>query len=252
MTSKERRTALVTGASYGLGQATAVALARDGYDVAVTELRVEELSDTLDQIKAAGGRGVPVQLDLRVMSSVEKAMADAVSALGKVDVLVNNAGVTVRKLALEVTQAEWDEVVGVNLKGTFFMSQQMGRHLVATKRPGCVVSIASTHGTIGFTQRTTYGISKAGIIHMTRMLAYEWAEHGIRVNAVAPGTIETKTRAEYFKANPVARKAMVERVPLQRFGEPEEVAGAVRYLASPEAAYVTGQTLLLDGGLTSY
>jgi len=247
-----RRTALVTGASYGLGQATAVALAKDGYDVAVTELRVEELSDTLDRIKAAGGRGVPVALDLRVMPSVEKAMADAVSALGRVDVLVNNAGVTVRKLALDVTQAEWDEVVNVNLKGSFFMSQQMGRHLVSTKRPGCVISIASTHGTIGFTQRTTYGISKAGIIHMTRMLAYEWAGHGIRVNAVAPGTVATKTRAAYFDANPAARKAMVDRVPLGRFGEPEEVAGAVRYLASPEAAYVTGQTLLLDGGLTTY
>jgi NAD(P)-dependent dehydrogenase (short-subunit alcohol dehydrogenase family) len=247
-----RRAALVTGASYGLGQATAVALARDGFDVAVTELRVEELSDTLDKIAAAGGRGVPVQLDLRSMPGIEKAMADAVAALGKVDVLVNNAGVTVRKLALEVTQAEWDEVVGVNLKGTFFMSQQMGRHLVATKRPGCVVSIASTHGTIGFAQRTTYGISKAGIIHMTRMLAYEWAEHGIRVNAVAPGTVETRTRAEYFRANPVARQAMVDRVPLHRFGTPEEVAGAVRYLASPAAAYVTGQTLLLDGGLTAY
>jgi len=247
-----RRTALVTGASYGLGQATAVALAEDGYDVAVTELRVEELSDTLDRIKAAGGRGVPVALDLRVIPSVEKAMADAVSALGRVDVLVNNAGVTVRKLALDVTQAEWDEVVNVNLKGSFFMSQQMGRHLVSTKRPGCVISIASTHGTIGFTQRTTYGISKAGIIHMTRMLAYEWAGHGIRVNAVAPGTVATKTRAAYFDANPAARKAMVDRVPLGRFGEPEEVAGAVRYLASPEAAYVTGQTLLLDGGLTTY
>jgi NAD(P)-dependent dehydrogenase (short-subunit alcohol dehydrogenase family) len=248
----QKRTALVTGASYGLGQATAVALARDGYDVAVTELRVEELSDTLDKIAAAGGRGVPVHLDLRKMPSVEKAMADAVSALGQVDVLVNNAGVTVRRLALDVTQADWDEVVGVNLKGTFFMSQQMGRHLVSTKRPGCVISIASTHGTIGFAQRTTYGISKAGIIHMTRMLAYEWAEHGIRVNAVAPGTVETRTRAECFNANPAARKAMIERVPLHRFGEPEEVAGAVRYLASPEAAYVTGQTLLLDGGLTSY
>jgi NAD(P)-dependent dehydrogenase (short-subunit alcohol dehydrogenase family) len=248
----QKRTALVTGASYGLGQATAVALARDGYDVAVTELRVEELSDTLDKIAAAGGRGVPVHLDLRKMPSVEKAMADAVSALGQVDVLVNNAGITVRRLALDVTQADWDEVVGVNLKGTFFMSQQMGQHLVSTKRPGCVISIASTHGTIGFAQRTTYGISKAGIIHMTRMLAYEWAEHGIRVNAVAPGTVETRTRAEYFNANPAARKAMIERVPLHRFGEPEEIAGAVRYLASPEAAYVTGQTLLLDGGLTSY
>src|SRR6185436_13404574 len=197
-------------------------------------------------------RGVPVQLDLRSMPGIEKAMADAVAAFGKVDVLVNNAGVTVRKLALEVTQAEWDEVVGVNLKGTFFMSQQMGRHLVAARRPGCVVSIASTHGTIGFAQRTTYGISKAGIIHMTRMLAYEWVDHRIRVNAVAPGTVETKTRAEYFDANPQARKGMIDRIPLHRFATPGEIAAAVCYLASPAASYITGQTLLLEGGLTSY
>jgi NAD(P)-dependent dehydrogenase (short-subunit alcohol dehydrogenase family) len=131
------------------------------------------------------------------------------------------------------------------------MSQQVARHLVAGRRPGCIVNIASAHGMLGFAQRTTYGISKAGIIHMTRMLAYEWADLGIRVNAVAPGTVETKTRAEYFRANPKAREAMLERVPVHRFGTPEEVAAAVCYLASDAARSITGQVLVLDGGLTA-
>jgi NAD(P)-dependent dehydrogenase (short-subunit alcohol dehydrogenase family) len=250
--AEEKRVAFVTGASYGLGAATAVALARDGYDVAVSELRVEDLSDTLDKIAAAGRRGAPVQLDVRSMQSIVQATADVVSALGRIDVLVNNAGVTLRRLAVDVTPDEWNEVINVNLKGTFFMSQQVARHLVATARPGCIVNIASMHGMLGFTQRSTYGISKAGVIHMTKMLSYEWVDHGIRVNAVAPGTVETRTRAEYFNANPQARKAMLERIPVHRFGTPEEVAAAVCYLAGPAADYITGQTLSLDGGLASY
>src|SRR5712691_8314529 len=121
----EKRVAFVSGASYGLGAATAVALARDGYDVAVSELRVEDLSDTLEKIAATGRRGAPVQLDVRSMQSIEKATADVVSALGRIDVLVNNAGVTVRRPAVDVTPDEWNEVINVNLKGTFFMSQQV-------------------------------------------------------------------------------------------------------------------------------
>ena len=248
----ERRVALVTGASQGLGAEIAVALARDGCDVAVTSRRVERLADTLEKLTAAGARAVPLELDLRSQASIERAMAQAVSALGHVDTLVNNAGVTLRRAALEVTPEEWDEVMAVNLAGTFFMSQRFGRHLIGERRPGCVVSLASTHGMVGFAQRSTYGISKAGIIQMTRMLAIEWAEHGIRVNAIAPGTLDTPSRAEYFAAHPAAREAMIERIPFRRFGTPGEVAAMVRYLASPEAAYVTGQTLVLDGGLTSY
>ena len=248
----ERRTALVTGASQGLGAEIAVALARDGCDVAVTSRRVEKLADTLDRIGQAGSRGVPVELDLRSQASIERALAQAVSAFGHVDALVNNAAVTLRRTALEVSPQEWDELMAVNLTGTFFMSQQMGRHLIGARRPGCVISLASTHGMVGYAQRSTYGISKAGIIQMTRMLAIEWAEHGIRVNAIAPGTVDTPSRAEYFTAHPDARKAMIERIPFHRFGEPGEVAGMVSYLASPQAAYITGQTLVLDGGLTSY
>jgi NAD(P)-dependent dehydrogenase (short-subunit alcohol dehydrogenase family) len=142
--------------------------------------------------------------------------------------------------------------MSINLKGTFFMSQLMGRHLVAGKRPGCVINLASAHGLLGYPQRSAYGISKAGIMQMTRMLAIEWAEHGIRVNAVAPGTVDTPSRAEYFAANPDAKKAMTDRIPFRRFATTDEVAAAVRYLASAQASYITGQTLVLDGGLTAY
>ena len=131
------------------------------------------------------------------------------------------------------------------------MCQQMGRHLVQGGRPGCIVSIVSTHGLVGMAGRSVYGIAKAGMIHMTRMLAIEWAEHGIRVNAIAPGRVDTPSRAGSL-AEPGYREAALGRIPLKRFGTAEEVAAAACYLASPQAAYITGQTLVLDGGLTAY
>ena len=248
----ERRVAFVTGASQGLGAEIAVALAREGCDVAVSSRRVEKLSDTLGRIEGAGARGVPVRLDVRSQPDMERAMSEVVGAFGRVDTLVNNAAVTLRRRALDMTREEWDEVMSVNLKGSFFMAQQMGRHLIARRQPGCIVSLASTHGLVGYPERAAYGIAKAGIIQMTRMLAIEWADHGIRVNAIAPGTIDTPSRAEYFSANPEAKKAMTGRIPFHRFGTPDEVAGLVCYLAGPRAAYITGQTVVLDGGLTSY
>ncbi|HET9404520.1 MAG TPA: glucose 1-dehydrogenase [Burkholderiales bacterium] len=250
--AEERPVAFVTGASQGLGAQIAVALARDGCDVAVSSRRIERLSDTLGRIEAAGARGVPVELDVRQQASMERAMGEVISAFGRADVLVNNAAVTLRRAALEMTREEWDELMSVNLKGVFFMSQLMGRHLVARKRPGCVINLASTHGLVGYPGRSAYGVAKAGIVQMTRMLAIEWAEHGIRVNAVAPGTVDTPSRADFFAANPDAKQAMTGRIPFRRFGTPDEVAAAVRYLASPQAAYMTGQTLVLDGGLTAY
>ena len=248
---QQRRTAFVTGASQGIGAAIAETLARDGYDVAVSSTQPAKLEGLLANLKAAGARAVPVALDVRQQSSIEQAMAAVTGAFGHLDVLVNNAGIPLKKPALELAPAEWDAVMQVNLAGAFFMSQQMGRHLVATKRPGCIVNISSTHGLIGLQERAAYGIAKAGVIHMTRMLAYEWAEHGIRVNAVAPGRVDTPSRAGSL-ADPKFREAMLGRIPLHRFGTSDEVAGAVRYLASPEAAYITGQTLVLDGGLTTY
>lgn len=250
-TDAQRRTAFVTGASQGLGAAIAMALARDGFDVAVSSKNPAILDGTLAQIRSAGVRAVPVALDLSAVSNVERAMSDVIAAFGRLDVLVNNAGITLRKSAFEVTPPEWDAILDINLKGAFFLSQQMGRHLLAIRRPGCIVNIASTHGIVGYPQRSTYGISKAGLVHMTKMLAIEWAEHGIRVNAIAPGTVETPSRAAFFAADAKAREAIVSRVPLRRFATMEEVAAAVCYLAGPHAEYITGQTLLLDGGLTA-
>ena len=252
MTEAGPRRALVTGASYGIGAATAIGLAQDGFDVAVTDLGTESLARTVEAVTAAGRRALPLALDLRAENNVERAIADAVAAFGGLDVLVNNAGVpSLGKPAVDVTRADWDGVLAVNLTGTFFMSTAFGRYLIGAQRPGCVISLASTHGAVGFPGASAYGIAKAGISHMTRMLAIEWAPFGIRVNAVAPGTTSTESRQRSL-ADPARREVMLARIPLHRFGTPEEMAGAIRYLASPVAAYVTGQTLLVDGGLTAY
>jgi NAD(P)-dependent dehydrogenase (short-subunit alcohol dehydrogenase family) len=250
--NNRKRSAFVTGATQGLGAALALRLAQDGYDVAVSGTNINNLDDTVARMKVAGARTFAVPLDLRSQESTEQAMAQVVSEFGELDVLVNNAGVTTRSLAVDVTREEWASVMDINLTGTFFISQQMGRHLIAQKREGCIVNIGSTHGLIGFAQRSVYGISKAGISHMTRMLAIEWAEHHIRVNAIAPGTVDTPSRVTFFSADPKGFKAMIDRVPLARLCKMEEVAAMASYLAGPDAAYVTGQTMVLDGGLTSY
>jgi NAD(P)-dependent dehydrogenase (short-subunit alcohol dehydrogenase family) len=253
MTShSQQRTALVTGASYGIGAAIAEILARDGYDVAVTELNTEALTDTLAKITSHGARGVALPLDTRSQDSVEACMHGALKSFGALDLLVNNAGVLLRKPVVDITRDEWNGVMAVNLTGSFFMSQQMGRRLIATQRQGNIISIASTHGIVGVAGVSAYGISKAGISQMTRMLAIEWAEHGIRVNAIAPGTTETPTRQKSLGADPARRQLMIERIPFKRFCTEADVAGMASYLASPAAAYITGQTLLLDGGLTAY
>ena len=235
-----------------MGAAIAEALARDGYDVAVTELSTEALGDTLAKIRSHGVMGLPVALDVRDQSSVEASMQTMIGAFGALDLLVNNAGILLRKPVVDITRDEWNAVIDVNLTGTFFMSQQMGRHLIGTKRKGGIISIASTHGIVGIGGISAYGISKAGITQMTRMLAIEWAEHGIRVNAIAPGTTETPTRKKSLGADPARRQMMIDRIPFKRFCTEADVAGLASYLASPAAEYITGQTMLVDGGLTSY
>jgi NAD(P)-dependent dehydrogenase (short-subunit alcohol dehydrogenase family) len=242
----------VTGASYGVGAATALALARAGYDVAITATRGDNLRDTSAKLAEAGGRVVPVVLDLRAHDSITRVFGEAAAAFGQVDVLVNNAAVNLRRDAADVAPDEWDAVMETNVRGTFFLSQQAGRHWIANRHPGCIVNIASAHAFIGAAERSTYGISKAAIVHMTKMLAVEWADHGIRVNAVAPGRMQTDSPSRAEKgADPAYIGAMLKRIPLHRLATAEEVAAAVCYLASPQAAAVTGQTIVLDGGLTA-
>jgi NAD(P)-dependent dehydrogenase (short-subunit alcohol dehydrogenase family) len=247
-----RRTALVTGASYGVGATTALALAHAGFDVAVSATRAEHLRETMAKLAETNAKAISVALDLREPAAIEQAFAEVLSAFGQLDLLVNNAGVNLRKRAIEVTPAEWDEVIAVNVTGTFLLAQQAGRHWLATGRSGCVVNIASTHGLVGAAERSTYGISKAAVIHMTKMLAVEWAEHGIRVNAVAPGRLETDSPSRARTGSDASyMAAMLARIPLHRLATAEEVAAAVCWLASAEAASVTGHTLVIYGGLTA-
>ncbi len=252
MAAERKRTAFVTGATQGMGAALALRLAQDGYDVAVSGTNPDNLKNAVSALEAQGVRAIAVLLDLRSQANIERAMAQVVDAFGELDVLVNNAGVTTRSAAVDTTREEWQTVMDINLTGTFFLCREMGRHLIAGKRAGCIVNLGSTHGLVGFAQRSAYGISKAGISHMTRMLAIEWAEHRIRVNAVAPGTVATPSRVAFFGADPKGFSAMIARVPLARLCGMEEVAAMVSYLAGPDAAYITGQTMVLDGGLTSY
>jgi NAD(P)-dependent dehydrogenase (short-subunit alcohol dehydrogenase family) len=246
-----RRTAFVTGASTGIGAEAAVALAREGWDVAIGATALSRLAATSRQVQAAGAQTISVALDLRSPASVAAAAAKVFKAFGRLDALVNNAGVTLRRAATDVTVAEWERVMQTNLRGSFLLSQQFGRRWIKQGAPGNIINLASAHGVVAFPNRLVYGVSKAALIHMTRMLAIEWVGHGIRVNAVAPGTVDTPSRAKALAA-PQVKKVMLARIPMHRYATAGEVADAVCFLAGPQSSYITGQTLMLDGGLTSY
>lgn len=247
-----KQTALVTGASYGIGGATALALARDGFDVAITATRLDNLTATAKAVAAAGARALPLVLDLRTEASISAATQQIMLSFGRLDVLINNAAVNVRKPAADVTESEWDEVMATNVRGTFLLTQQVGRQFIAAGRGGCIVNIASTHALRGAAERSTYGISKAALIQMTRMLAVEWAAYGIRVNAIAPGRLKTPSPSRAATGEDQAyMAAMLKRIPLHRLATAGEVALSVCYLVGPGAASMTGQVLVLDGGLTA-
>ena len=250
MSANDQKTkvALVTGASYGIGAETALTLARDGCDVAIADLDTKTLAETQQNVEALGRRVLRIRLDVNDQAQVDASVTNTVEALGGLDILVNNAGAPQRKAATEVTRDEWRKVMDINLAGTFFMSQAAGRWWIANKRHGAIVSLASTHGLVGLALSSVYGISKAGIIHMTRMLAIEWAEYGIRVNSIAPASTLTPTRLGL--ADPDKRDMFLSRIPLGRLGAPADMAEAIAYLASDRASFVTGHTLVVDGGVT--
>lgn len=245
------RRAFVTGASTGIGAATAILLADEGYDLVLAGRNADGLAAVKSQVEAHGQRAHSLNLDLRDPGAIDMAVAGVWSEVGPCDALVNCGGCTVRKPAVEITVEDWDEVIHTNLRGSFLLACRFAERLIAEKREGAIVNVGSTHGLIGFANLSVYGISKAGLHHMTRMLAIEWAEQGIRVNAVAPGATETPSRAKVF-SNPETRKRLLQRIPTRQFAVSEEVAAAIAYLLSKRARSITGHVLVLDGGLTVY
>ncbi len=246
------RVALVTGASFGVGAATALALARDGFDLVLTATREKNLAKTIDALAPQGRQVLPGELDLREQTSIETLIAKAVDRFGRIDLLVNNAGANLRRKAVDIARDEWNELMAINVTGTFFLTQQIGRHFLARQIPGRIITVASTSALIGQPERAAYGISKAALLQMTRMLAIEWAEHGINVNAVAPGRLNTESPSRAGTgSNKAYMEAMLKRIPMHRLATVEEIAGAVAFLAGPFAGAITGQVIIVDGGLTA-
>lgn len=242
----EGHTALVTGANGGLGSHFAEVLAQAGAKVAVAARRVDSLREVEQRIVAAGGRAHGIALDVTRRESVVAAFEQAAEALGPVTVVVNNAGVAVSKPILEQTEEDWTGVIEVNLNGAWRVAQEAARHMVKHQRGGSIVNIASILGLRVSAQVPAYVASKAALIQLTKAMALELARHKIRVNALAPGYVETSLNREFFGSD--AGQALVKRIPQRRIGTPGELDGALLLLASDAGSYATGSVFVVDGG----
>ncbi|MCZ7572019.1 MAG: glucose 1-dehydrogenase [Ardenticatenaceae bacterium] len=241
--------ALITGASRGIGHDLTLALAAAGAQVVPTARTVSDLDGLVAEVERVGGQALPVQLDVRDPGSIESAVQKSVSAYGRVDILVNNAGLGYNHDAIEVTEADWDEMMDVNLKGLFFVCQAVGRRMIE-QRYGRIINMSSQAGSVGIRRHAVYCASKGGVNLLTKVLALEWAPYGITVNAVAPTFIRTPGTAERLD-DPAFLADVLARLPVGHVGTPMDVAGAVIYLASPSTGLVTGTVLLVDGGWTA-
>ena len=242
------KVALVTGASSGLGVHFARTLAAAGASVAIAARRADRLASLQAELQKAGAKAVAVELDVQSADSITTAFAAAEQALGPIDIVVNNAGISIVKPALEMPVEDWDAVVNTNLRGAWLVAQTAGKRWLMAKRPGVIVNIASILGLRTIGQVAPYNASKAGLIHLTRALAMEWARYRVRVNAICPGYIETEMNSAFWKTPGGQR--LIERIPQRRIGKPEELDGALLLLASDAGAFMTGSVITVDGGHT--
>lgn len=248
------KVALVTGSSQGIGQAIAIRLAQEGANVVINyRSHPEGAQETLEKVEAAGGKchlveGFTVQADTGLVGDVQRMVADSIAHFGQLDILVNNAGIEKNADFWNVTEADYDAVLNVNLKGVFFATQSLVKHLLETKRPGKIINISSVHEELPFPHFAAYCASKGGLKMLTRNLAVELAPHGITINNVAPGAIETPINTKLLN-DPEKLGALLKNIPLGRLGQPKDVASIVAFLAASESDYVTGTTFFVDGGL---
>ena len=241
--------AIVTGASRGLGQYFARALAKAGADLVLTSRKKDSLAPFEAEVKALGRRALSLELDVRDLQSIEQMANDAQQAFGRIDILVNNAGCNVRKLALDVTWDDWNLVLDTNLRGSFFVAQAVARRMVP-RRYGRIINIGSVTSVAGYAGLGPYGASRGGIRQLTMSLADDWGIYGITVNCLAPGWFRTEQNKVLYE-NREWIEYLSDRIPLKRPGQPADLDGAVVFLASEASRYVTGQTLLVDGGIST-
>ncbi len=241
--------ALVTGASRGFGRSIAGALAEAGADLVVTSRRLADVEAVAADLLPSGRKVLPLQMDVTRREEVEEAVRRAVASLGKIDNMVNNAGINIQKPALEVTDGDWEQTLDTNLTGCFRVAQVVGRHMV-TRQQGRIVNIASMLASVTIPERAAYASSKGGLVQMTRTLAVEWAPYNVRVNAICPGPFLTDLN-KVILDDPEKVKFFMDRMPMKRFGRPEELHGAVIFFASEASSFITGTTLYIDGGWTA-